>query len=117
MPTAPAAPVTRPTAPGAAAAEPVGLVDVLARMPEVWRRLLRLHVPDALGRCRGCTSGGTGLPAGRWPCVLHGLAELAGARRETGAPDGAHDGPEVPAPRRPSGPRTAGPTPAGAGRR
>jgi hypothetical protein len=56
-------------------------VDDLARelawQPEIIRRLLARHVPDGGGRCRGCTIPGTGLPGGRWPCVLHFYAEAA----------------------------------------
>jgi hypothetical protein len=60
----------------------------LAAMPGVWRPLLEVHVPDPSGRCRGCTQGGTGIPAGRWPCGPRKLAEAAahlhGRRRATG---------------------------------
>jgi hypothetical protein len=47
----------------------------LARMPEVWPRLLELHRADPSGRCRGCTSQ-VG-PAPRWPCVLYSAAARA----------------------------------------
>lgn len=56
----------------------------LAPMTQVWHRLLEEHVPTPLGRCRGCTQGGTGIPATRWPCGPRKLAEAAatlGARR------------------------------------
>ena len=50
----------------------VPMADVMAGMPGVWRRLLAAHVPDRLGRCRGCRSdGGSGE---RWPCSLHRIA-------------------------------------------
>ena len=49
----------------------------LAPMVEVWQRLLAQHVPDRAGRCRTCTKGGTGLPSTPWPCVIHGIADLA----------------------------------------
>ncbi len=59
-------------------AEPVTAVpmaDVMADMPGVWRRLLAAHVPDRLGRCRGCRSDtGSGE---RWPCSLHRIASEA----------------------------------------
>ncbi len=59
-------------------AEPVTAVpmaDVMADMPGVWRRLLAAHVPDRLGRCRGCRSDtGSGE---RWPCSLHRIATEA----------------------------------------
>jgi len=60
----------------------------LAAMPEVWRHLLDVHVPDASGRCRACTQGGTGIPARRWPCGPRKLGEAAaqlhGRRRAGG---------------------------------
>ncbi len=59
----------------------------LAPMVGVWERILVAHQPDRSGRCRTCTQGGTGLPGTRWPCVLHGLAELA--RRRHGLAEGA----------------------------
>ena len=49
----------------------------LAGMPDVWAHLLDVHVPDTSGRCRGCTQGGTGIPAKRWPCGPRKLAEAA----------------------------------------
>jgi hypothetical protein len=48
------------------------MADVMASMPEVWRRLLAAHGPDRLGRCTGCrTANGSGE---RWPCSLHRIA-------------------------------------------
>ncbi len=53
----------------------VPMADVMAGMPGVWRRLLAAHVPDRLGRCRGCRSDtGSGE---RWPCSLHRIATEA----------------------------------------
>lgn len=49
----------------------------LARQPETTQRLLALHVPDGNGRCRACTTPGTGRPAAPWPCVLHFYASAA----------------------------------------
>jgi hypothetical protein len=54
----------------------------LAPMVEVWQRLLAQHVPDRAGRCRTCTKGGTGLPSTPWPCVIHGIADLARRRHD-----------------------------------
>jgi hypothetical protein len=52
-----------------------GIADVMAGMPEVWRRLLAAHLPDRLGRCRSCrTASGSGE---RWPCSLHQIATEA----------------------------------------
>jgi hypothetical protein len=51
------------------------MADVMADMPGVWRRLLAAHVPDRLGRCRGCRSDtGSGE---RWPCSLYRIASEA----------------------------------------
>ena len=49
----------------------------LAGLPDVTGRLLRLHVPDQHGRCRACTTPGTGIPAATWPCVLYFYAAAA----------------------------------------
>ena len=57
--------------------EPVSvpMADLMAEMPEVWRRLIEAHVPDRLGRCSGCRSDtGSGE---RWPCSLHRIATQA----------------------------------------
>jgi hypothetical protein len=52
-----------------------GIADVMAGMPEVWRRLLAAHQPDRLGRCASCrTASGSGE---RWPCSLHQIASEA----------------------------------------
>ena len=48
------------------------MADVMAGMPEVWRRLLAAHLPDRLGSCASCrTASGSGE---RWPCSLHHIA-------------------------------------------
>jgi hypothetical protein len=52
-----------------------GIADVMAGMPEVWRRLLAAHQSDRLGRCTSCrTASGSGE---RWPCSLHQIATEA----------------------------------------
>jgi hypothetical protein len=61
-----------PTAPG-----PQPVADALAPMVELWQGLLARHVPDQHGHCRSCTKGGTGLASIPWPCVIHGIAEMA----------------------------------------
>lgn len=54
---------------------PGGIADVMAGMPEVWRRLIAAHQPDRLGRCASCrTASGSGE---RWPCSLHQIASEA----------------------------------------
>ena len=51
------------------------MAEVMAGMPEVFRRLLVDHVPDRSGRCRACRSVRS---AGeRWPCSLHRIADDA----------------------------------------
>lgn len=49
----------------------------LAPMAEMWGRLLAEHRPDADGRCRCCTRGGTGIPSIAWPCALFVVADQA----------------------------------------
>lgn len=47
----------------------------LARLTEVWARLLEVHVAGGDGRCRACTSQVR--PADRWPCTLYRAAARA----------------------------------------
>ena len=64
-----------PVGPEAGSMEAGSMADVMAGMPGVWRRLLLAHVPDRLGRCRGCRSNtGSGEV---WPCSLHRIATQA----------------------------------------
>jgi hypothetical protein len=78
------------------AGSPVGehqrVADELAPMVEVWQRLLAEHVPDATGRCRTCTKGGTGLPSMPWPCSIHGIAEMARRSHDGDASGAARQG-------------------------
>lgn len=53
------------------------VANELAGLPEITQRLLALHVSDGVGRCRACTTPGTGVPAAAWPCVLHYYATAA----------------------------------------
>ena len=55
--------------------------EILAGMPDVIGRLIVEHLPDEHGRCRGCTSPGTGRPKDPWPCSLRKLADEAGRLR------------------------------------
>lgn len=55
---------------------PGSMADVMAGMPEVWRRLLAAYVPDRLGRCTACRNNASG-SGERWPCSLHGIATEA----------------------------------------
>lgn len=54
-----------------------GIARELAGLPGTTQRLLALHVSDGHGRCRGCTTPGTGRPGGAWPCGLHFYATAA----------------------------------------
>ena len=54
-----------------------GVTRALAPLPEVWRRLLQLHVADGSGRCRACTAASR--PAAVWPCALRIIADQAAA--------------------------------------
>jgi hypothetical protein len=42
--------------------------EIISRWPLVRDRLRAVHVPDAEGRCRGCTSQTRRAPL--WPCAL-----------------------------------------------
>jgi hypothetical protein len=51
------------------------MAELVADMPEVFRRLLAEHVPDRMGRCQACRRvNGAGE---RWPCSLYGIADDA----------------------------------------
>lgn len=90
VPAAAPAPATPPELPSGASVHPPAepdrrsadlelrrLAAELAPMVDVWGRLLAQHMPDRAGRCQTCTKGGTGLPSVRWPCSIHGIADLA----------------------------------------
>lgn len=47
---------------------------ILARMPEVWIRMLDEHVPDTDNLCCACRDH-TG--AAHWPCMVRRIAEEA----------------------------------------
>jgi hypothetical protein len=53
------------------------LAEALARLPGVVDAILIRHVPDEHGRCRACTTGGTGRPSAPWPCGLRWYANQA----------------------------------------
>jgi hypothetical protein len=62
-----------------------GVAQELARMPGVAQRLLAVHLPDGQGRCRACTTPGTGVPGAPWPCALHFYATAAEEIRKQGS--------------------------------
>jgi hypothetical protein len=51
--------------------------EIIRGWPLVRERLQAAHVPDAEGRCHGCTSQTRTAP--HWPCALAMLARGAGA--------------------------------------
>jgi hypothetical protein len=58
------------------------LTAEMAPMPELWNRLLALHVADSSGRCCACTTPGTGAPAAHWPCAIYLVAQQARQRHD-----------------------------------
>lgn len=60
-----------------------GLVEEVAKMPEVTAALLRDHVADAEGRCPRCRVGAVRAVA---PCRLYALAAAARDRRDAPTP-------------------------------
>ena len=50
--------------------------EIIRSWPLVRERLRAAHVPDAEGRCRGCTSQTRTPP--HWPCALAMLARSSG---------------------------------------
>ena len=53
----------------------MALASILSEMPDLLRRTLEEHTPDAQGYCRECRDA-SGISA-TWPCVTRGLAEEA----------------------------------------
>ncbi|TCK20646.1 hypothetical protein [Pseudonocardia endophytica] len=53
----------------------MALANILSEMPDLLRRTLDEHTPDAQGYCRECRDA-SGVSAA-WPCVTRQLAEEA----------------------------------------
>lgn len=53
----------------------MALANILSEMPDLLRRTLDEHTPDAQGYCRECRDA-SGISAS-WPCVTRQLAEEA----------------------------------------
>lgn len=53
----------------------MALASILSEMPDLLRRTLEEHTPDAQGYCRECRDA-SGISA-TWPCVTRDLAEEA----------------------------------------
>jgi hypothetical protein len=62
----------------------VGMAEILANMPDMWRAALADHVPNHDGRCQVChdASGVSAL----WPCLMREIAEEAKYIHEGGLP-------------------------------
>ena len=74
----------------------MALANILSEMPDLLRRTLDEHTPDAQGYCQECRDA-SGISAA-WPCVTRQLAEEA----ETMAGDGRSSGDRAGASERPS---------------
>ncbi|MGI5128628.1 hypothetical protein ACQEVB_17590 [Pseudonocardia sp. CA-107938] len=70
------------------------MATILAGMPELRRRFLDEHAPDARGRCRECRNEAG--PEHEWPCVPYRIACEAQRIAEGGLP-GPRLVPQVPA--------------------
>lgn len=72
---------------------------VMSEMPDLVRRVLTEHVPDAAGRCGGCrdTAGRTA----SWPCQTYRVAQEAEWVGRGNLPGTGPHGPVVPASARP----------------
>ncbi len=62
----------------------MALANILSEMPDLLRRTLDEHTPDAQGYCRECRDA-SGISAA-WPCVTRGLAEEAEHMAGSGVP-------------------------------
>ena len=72
----------------------MALASILSEMPDLLRRTLEEHTPDAHGYCRECRDA-TGVSAS-WPCVTRDLAEEAQHINSGGLP-GTRDTGRAPA--------------------
>ncbi|MDN5917649.1 MAG: hypothetical protein L0I76_21560 [Pseudonocardia sp.] len=72
----------------------MALASILSEMPDLLRRTLEEHTPDAHGYCRECRDA-AGVSAS-WPCVTRGLAEEAQHIHGGGLP-GTRDAGRAPA--------------------
>ncbi|HVG68680.1 MAG TPA: hypothetical protein VM785_10820, partial [Gaiellales bacterium] len=62
-----------------------GVAQELAWLPETTRRLLAVHVSDGRGRCRGCTTPGTGMPGQLLRDAAHAESRSSARVGTTGA--------------------------------
>ena len=66
----------------------MALASILSEMPDLLRRTLEEHSPDAQGYCRECRDA-SGISAS-WPCVTRELAEEAQHINGGGLPGTRH---------------------------
>jgi hypothetical protein len=75
----------------------LALANILSEMPDLLRRTLDEHTPDAQGYCRECRDS-SGISAA-WPCVTRQLAEeaenMAGGGRAVTPSSDASERPSV----------------------
>ncbi len=71
----------------------MALANILSEMPDLLRRTLDEHTPDAEGYCRECRDA-SGISAA-WPCVTRQLAEEAENMAGNGRSAGAAERPSV----------------------
>lgn len=71
----------------------MALANILSEMPDLLRRTLDEHTPDAQGYCRECRDS-SGISAA-WPCVTRTLAEEAENMAGPGRSPAAAERPSV----------------------
>jgi hypothetical protein len=62
----------------------MSMAAILAELPDMWRSVLDVHVPDQQGCCSACRNE-EGIAAS-WPCLSREVAEEAKYLHEGGLP-------------------------------
>ncbi|MDD7940630.1 hypothetical protein PHK61_19585 [Actinomycetospora lutea] len=68
----------------------MSMAVVMSEMPDVWRKVLTEHVPDAQQNCHECFQGGS---RASWPCQTYRIAQEAKWVAEGGLPGTGPHGP------------------------
>lgn len=68
----------------------MSMAVVMSEMPDVWRKVLAEHVPDAQQNCHECFQGGS---RASWPCQTYRIAQEAKWVAEGGLPGTGPHGP------------------------
>ena len=68
----------------------MSMAVVMSEMPDVWRKVLAEHVPDAQQHCQECHQGGS---RASWPCQTYRIAQEAKWVAEGGLPGTGPHGP------------------------